>query len=69
MADLQILVPADQLKAIEAHIQEKAKDLMNDGLVVKTYPGIKKGFEVQPQGGNYKISMSDEAFEIFIQHF
>jgi V/A-type H+-transporting ATPase subunit E len=69
-ADLQVMVPADQLKEIESHIQAHAKELMNKGLVVKTYPGIKKGFEVQPGKGNYKISLSDEAFELFIkEHF
>jgi hypothetical protein len=44
--------------------------MMNKGLVIKEYPGIKKGFEIQPKNGNYKISMSDEAFEMFIkEHF
>ncbi len=69
-AVLQLLIPEEQLEHIEAHFQAKVKELMDQGLVVKAYPGIDKGFEIHPQEGNYKISMSDEAFEQFIkEHF
>lgn len=69
-ADLQILVPEDQREQIEAHFKAHVKELLDKGLAVKSYPGIKKGFEILPGKGNYKISMSDEAFELFIkEHF
>ncbi len=69
-ADLQVLVPKEQLESTEKYLQEKAGELMNKGLVVKEYPGISKGFEIQPKDGHYKISMTDEAFEYFIrEHF
>jgi hypothetical protein len=69
-ASLQVLVPPEQLEQIEAHFRAKATDLMNQGLEVKSFPGIKKGFEIQPGDGSYKISMSDEAFLFFIkEHF
>lgn len=69
-ADLAVLLPKDQLESAENYFREKAADLMNNGLVVKEYPGISRGFEIQPENGHYKISMTDEAFEEFIrEHF
>ena len=68
--DLQVLVPKEQLEGIEAHFKANVKELLDEGLVVKSYPGIEKGFEILPGEGNYKISMTDEAFELFIkEHF
>jgi len=69
-ADLQVLLPKDQLESAESYLKKKLNGIMNNGLVVKEYPGIKKGFEIQPKNGHYKISMTDEAFEMFIrEHF
>ncbi|MFW5877733.1 MAG: hypothetical protein ACOCUP_01340 [bacterium] len=67
--DLEILLPADQLEDTEKYLKKKMSDLMNNGLVVKEYPGIKGGFEIKPQSGHYKISMTDEAFEMFIKEY
>jgi V/A-type H+-transporting ATPase subunit E len=68
--DLHILVPQDQLESSENHFRRKVKDLIDIGLVIKEFPGITRGFELQPVNGNYKISMTDEAFEMFIrEHF
>lgn len=67
--DLELLLPADQLEDTEKHLKKKMSDLMKNGLVVKEYPGIKGGFEIRPQSGTYKISMTDEAFEMFIREY
>jgi len=68
--NLKVLLPPDQLKDVENHFSKKMKDAMANGLVIKEYPGIDRGFEIQPESGNFKISMSDEAFEEFIRdHF
>lgn len=68
--DLQVLLPKDQVESAEKYLRKKASDLMKNGLVVKEYPGISRGFEIQPENGHFKISMTDEAFEEFIrEHF
>ena len=67
---LQILLSKEDLKDAEDYFKEKVNSMLSKGLVIKEYPGIKKGFEIQPEEGNYKISMTDEAFEQFIRdHF
>jgi V/A-type H+-transporting ATPase subunit E len=69
-ADLEVLLPKDQLESADKYLKDKLSEVMKNGLVIKEYPGIKKGFEIQSDKGHYKISLSDEAFEQFIkEHF
>lgn len=69
-ADLEVLLPKDQLESADKYLKNKVSGLLKNGLVIKEYPGIKKGFEIQSDKGHYKISLSDEAFEQFIkEHF
>ena len=68
--DLKVLVPADQLESAEAHLKKSMHEVMKNGLVLESDPTIGSGFEIQPSGGHYKISMSEEAFESLIrEHF
>jgi len=68
--DLKVLVPQDHLESAEAHLKKSMLEVMNNGLVLKSDPGVKSGFEIQPGNGHYKISMSEEAFEALIrEHF
>lgn len=67
---LQVLVPGEQLEEMDAYLKEKAGSMMNKGLVLEKYSGTGKGFEIQPGKGNYKINVTDEAFEVFLEkHF
>jgi V/A-type H+-transporting ATPase subunit E len=68
--DLQVLVPQDHLESAEKHLRKSMLEVMNNGLVLKSDPSVKSGFEIQPANGHYKINMSDEAFETLIrEHF
>jgi hypothetical protein len=68
--DLELLLPEAELESAEKYFRKRVADLMNNGLVIKEYPGINRGFEIQPENSHYKISMTDEAFEEFIRdHF
>ena len=68
--DLRVLVPEDHLESVESHLKKAMREVMNNGLVLKADPSISSGFEIQPSNGHYKISMSDEAFELLIrEHF
>lgn len=67
---LTVLLPKDKLAETEKYFNAKAAELMKKGLSLKEYPGISKGFEIIPSNGEYKISMSDEAFQSFLrEHF
>lgn len=68
--DLKVLVPQEHLESAEAHLKKSMLEVMNNGLVLTSDPSIRSGFEIQPSNGHYKISMSDEAFELLIgEHF
>ena len=67
---LEVLLPKDQLEETEKYFREKESGLMKKGLIIREQPGLERGFEIQPQNGYYKISMTDEAFEAFLkEHF
>jgi len=67
---LKVLVPADQLDQVEAHLKKSMSDVMSKGVEIKSDPSVKSGFEIQPSNSNFKISMTDEAFESLIkEHF
>ena len=69
-ADLTVLVPGEQLEAMDTYLKQKAGSVMNRGLRLDQYAGTGKGFEIQPSNGHYKINITDEAFEIFLkEHF
>jgi len=69
-SDLQVLVPGDQMKEIENFFREKSGLVLNKGLSLRQYNGSGNGFEIQPKNGHYKINMTDEAFNSFLQdHF
>ena len=68
--DLHVLVPGEKLEEMDNYLKQKAGRIMNKGLVLNQYGGTGKGFEIQPSNGNYKINITDEAFEIFLkEHF
>ena len=68
--NLKVLVPKDQLKSVEEHLKKNMLEALNNGLELKPDPSLKSGFVIQPSDGNYKINMSDEAFESLItEHF
>jgi len=68
--ELEVLLPADQLENTEKQFRNKVNGLLNNSLVFTPVPGLSSGFEIRPQNGGYKISMTDEALEEFLRsHF
>lgn len=63
---LEVLLSADQLKKLEEYLKKKSGSVLNEGITLKEYPGVENGFEIQPRGGHYKITITDEAFEAFL---
>ncbi len=69
-SDLQLMVPKEQLAEMDAYLKERSGRIMNKGLNLEKYSGTGKGFEIQPSNGHYKINVTDEAFETFLdEHF
>lgn len=68
--ELQVLLPEDKLKEVENFFRQRSSRVLNKGVNLKQYNGSGKGFEIMPDNGHYKISMTDEAFNSFLQeHF
>jgi len=68
--DLHLMVPQEQLAEMDAYLKERSGRIMNKGLNLDKYTGSGKGFEIQPSNGHYKINVTDEAFESFLdEHF
>jgi V/A-type H+-transporting ATPase subunit E len=69
-AGLEAMISGELLKEVEQFFREKAGDIMNRGIRLDEYHGTGKGFEIRPVKGNYKINITDEAFEQFLKdHF
>jgi len=69
-AGLDVLLPTDKIEEAERYFKEKAGTLLNKGLSFRSDDNLQKGFEILPKNGNYKISITDSAFEAFIKaHF
>ena len=67
---LDVLIPKDKIEETEQYFKEKAGTLLNKGLSFTADRNLKNGFEILPKNGNYKISISDSAFEAFLStHF
>jgi V/A-type H+/Na+-transporting ATPase subunit E len=68
--ELEVLVPGDKLKEMEDYFRKRSAKILNKGVSLKEYNGSGKGFEIKPANGHYKIIMTDEAFNSFLQeHF
>jgi len=66
---LELLLPESTIEETEKYINESSNILLKKGLTLKVNNNIQKGFEVLPQDGNYKISISDTAFEAFLKSY
>jgi len=67
---LDVLIPKDKIEETEQYFKEKAGTLLNKGLSFTADRNLKNGFEIVPKNGNYKICVSDSAFEAFLNaHF
>jgi len=69
-AGLHVLLPEDKIEEAEKYFKEKTGSLLKNGLSFTGDRNLKNGFEILPKNGNYKISITDSAFEAFLNaHF
>jgi len=67
---LDVLLPKDKIEETEKYFREKAGSILNNGLSFSADRNLQNGFEILPKNGNYKISITDSAFEAFLStHF
>jgi len=64
---LEVILPGKLHEIVEEQFRKTAGHLLNNGLRLKPSKNISGGFEIKPSDGNYKISLTDEAFEAFLK--
>ncbi len=66
---LEVLLPAQKQDELRKAFEKGASDLMKKGLTLSFSKSIKAGFRIGPQGGAFKISLTDEDFAEFMKEF
>jgi V/A-type H+/Na+-transporting ATPase subunit E len=66
---LEVVLPKEKQKELEAYFRDKAKELLDKGLELKFSEKLKGGFKIGPKEGGYTVSFSDEDFENFFQAY
>jgi len=67
--DLSVLLPEKQENEFEKYFNGKVSEELNAGLELAFSDNIKGGFKIGPADGSYKISFSEEDFEIFFKMY
>lgn len=65
----QITIEAKEAEALMAYFAANAKDLLNNGVTIKTVNGVKTDFAIQPASGGYKIVFGETEFVEYFKEF
>lgn len=66
---LNVLLPAEKQKELEAYFNSKTGKLLQESLEVTFSDKVKGGFKIGPKDGGYLISFTDKDFENFFQSY
>jgi V/A-type H+-transporting ATPase subunit E len=69
VADISILLPEKDEKAVQQYFTRSVKDLLSKGIEIRYDDNIKSGFQIGPKNGSYKISFTDEDFVNFFKQY
>jgi V/A-type H+-transporting ATPase subunit E len=68
-ADLQVLLPADQLGALEKALHSRLAGEIKKGLEIKPLPGLDAGFRVGTKDGSAYYDFSDQGIAEILAEF
>ncbi len=69
-SELDVILPKEKVEDTERFIKKRINGILNNGLSFQGNDSLKNGFEILSRNGNYKITITDTAFEAFIKaHF
>lgn len=66
---LEVLLPTQKQDELRKAFEQGGSDLLNKGLTLAFSKTIKAGFRIGPQGGSFKISLTDEDFSEFFKEY
>ncbi len=64
-----LTISTSDAQQLTAYFQSKASHLLEKGINIKEVQGCPTEFEIAPKSGNYKISISKEAFLSYFREF
>ncbi|MTK52037.1 hypothetical protein [Paludibacter sp.] len=65
----QIVIETKDAEALTAYFASNAKELLNNGVIIKEVNGAKTDFAVQPASGGYKITFGEAEFVEYFKEF
>ena len=66
---LEILLPENKKEEILSALKAGLQDELRRGLTLRFLKNIKAGFQIQPQGSAFKISLTDDDFREFFKEY
>ena len=68
-ASLEVLLSEASLAELKKSIEAKAKKVLDGSITIKGSKSIAAGFKIGPDGGAYKLSLTDEDFAEFFKEY
>lgn len=68
-AGLDVLLPEAQRERLAAALEAALSRELAGGLTLRFSKNVKTGFQVQPHGSSYKISLTDEDFREYFKEY
>lgn len=62
-------ISTSEAKALESYIRSKAKEVLDSRVTIKEVAGKAANFDISPEGADYKINVSKEAFTKYFTEF
>lgn len=62
-------ITTSDAEALESYIRSKAKEVLDNGVTIKEVAGKAANFDITPEGADYKINVSKEAFTKYFTEF
>ena len=62
-------ITTSDAEALEGYIRSKAKEVLDNGVTIKEVAGKAANFDISPEGADYKINVSKEAFTKYFTEF
>lgn len=62
-------VSGEDALALEAYFQKEAKELLDKGVAIREVAGRSASFDIAPEGADYKVNVSKEAFAEYFKGF
>ena len=66
---LELLLPASKKEEMQKSLQSALQKTLKDGVTVSFSRQVKKGFQIGPADGSFKLSLTDDDFSEFFKEY